>query len=976
MLEGLAAWVLNTYVGEYVENLNTAQLSIALLQGAVELENLPLKKDALKSLDIPIEVRSGFIGKITLQIPLRRLRSEPWVISIEKLYMVTGPLAKLSYDEEKEKKYEQEQKKVMLDALEEKWKISQGVQQDASSSSSWFSYGTSMAANILENIQLNVKNVHIRYEDDKTNPSCPFAAGIIIKNLSIQSTDASLTPKFVSHYEASEMFKLVDLTEFSVYCDSNVTMLGDLNMQELADALERDMFLSTSNKFEAHEYILQPITAQGKVRRNVSALPLRSAATPRISVELTLCDMSLNLASDQYQNLNLWQREFTRHGLRRKYRKGRPSASILSSARQWWHFAQTAHLDIIKERNKRLTKTFLLERAKLITTYAKVYSAYLNGEVLTAQQKASKSAIEEQLDFDELKVIRKAVFLKVSKNNPMTSVMTPKKSPPPVELVSTPVRERGSLFQRWFPGWSGWSQPTPSSPSPPPELEHEQLSPQSSPTDSQDVSLSSSSSSNTLKSSTDFTADTQEDVLTEDEIEQEIKDVIKDSSVNSSFLRKDTVFARMTFMLTKGSFTLKETQHTNKDNIKPAPLVELHCSSIGMEFESRPRTSAMKFSLAVGSFFVQDQRAQNPVFSQVICPQAKDQQSKGAFKQFSQFTNMQNLIPMSKETESKEFFTLVYEKNPHGNFKYSISMKSQPLDIIYMPELINRVKDLFSSPPGAIPRAASSVPSGQFEKIRKQTQEELKNTLDHLLEVKTSRWDINLDISAPRFVIPDNMSESNPQLVVIDLGNFQFHTITTLPNSSAEQNGKDKTKEEDGEDKFETPLSTPPNEEAEDEEVKKTLTLGRVPELKRPKSSESLSEAAPDTFHDRLYEKYRIGLAEVQVLMGRLNDNWRHAYPRGTSHMHIVDRFSINVQLDRRLIVTSDIQWPTAKISGVLPSLTFHLNERKIQILQKCLDKLSESKTTGYSQSPFQKSTGSSFDSGSGTIFPEHSSFD
>ena len=28
MLEGLAAWVLRTYVGEYVENLNTDQLSI------------------------------------------------------------------------------------------------------------------------------------------------------------------------------------------------------------------------------------------------------------------------------------------------------------------------------------------------------------------------------------------------------------------------------------------------------------------------------------------------------------------------------------------------------------------------------------------------------------------------------------------------------------------------------------------------------------------------------------------------------------------------------------------------------------------------------------------------------------------------------------------------------------------------------------------------------------------------------------
>ena len=39
-------------------------------------------------------VFSGFIGKITLQIPLSRLHSEPWVISMERLYLVAGPLKK------------------------------------------------------------------------------------------------------------------------------------------------------------------------------------------------------------------------------------------------------------------------------------------------------------------------------------------------------------------------------------------------------------------------------------------------------------------------------------------------------------------------------------------------------------------------------------------------------------------------------------------------------------------------------------------------------------------------------------------------------------------------------------------------------------------------------------------------------------------------------------------------------------------
>lgn len=37
--------------------------------GAVELENLPLKKDALRDLDIPgISLKSGHIGKVILRI--------------------------------------------------------------------------------------------------------------------------------------------------------------------------------------------------------------------------------------------------------------------------------------------------------------------------------------------------------------------------------------------------------------------------------------------------------------------------------------------------------------------------------------------------------------------------------------------------------------------------------------------------------------------------------------------------------------------------------------------------------------------------------------------------------------------------------------------------------------------------------------------------------------------------------------------
>ena len=45
--------------------------------GAVELEKLPSKKDALKKLNLPVEVKSGFIGKLKIEIPFRHLKSQP-----------------------------------------------------------------------------------------------------------------------------------------------------------------------------------------------------------------------------------------------------------------------------------------------------------------------------------------------------------------------------------------------------------------------------------------------------------------------------------------------------------------------------------------------------------------------------------------------------------------------------------------------------------------------------------------------------------------------------------------------------------------------------------------------------------------------------------------------------------------------------------------------------------------------------------
>ena len=95
------------------------------------------------------------------------------------------------------------------------------------------------------------------------------------------------------------------------------------------DAMQRDMFVSTLDEsFKEHGNILNPISAQARVTRRTSVLPLRCPTSPRINIDISLDNISFALTSEQYQCVALWQSEFERHGLRRQYRKHRPDTTI------------------------------------------------------------------------------------------------------------------------------------------------------------------------------------------------------------------------------------------------------------------------------------------------------------------------------------------------------------------------------------------------------------------------------------------------------------------------------------------------------------------------------------------------------------------------------------------------------------------------------------------------------------------------
>ena len=68
MLEGQVAYYLNRYLGKYVHGLDPQSLKISVFKGDVQLHNLQLKPEALADLNLPIRVKSGLLGSLTLKV--------------------------------------------------------------------------------------------------------------------------------------------------------------------------------------------------------------------------------------------------------------------------------------------------------------------------------------------------------------------------------------------------------------------------------------------------------------------------------------------------------------------------------------------------------------------------------------------------------------------------------------------------------------------------------------------------------------------------------------------------------------------------------------------------------------------------------------------------------------------------------------------------------------------------------------------
>ncbi|VEU24436.1 DEKNAAC105592 [Brettanomyces naardenensis] len=434
MLESLVATVLNRTLGAYVENFDPAQLNIGIWSGDVKLRDLKLKEESLDRLGLPIALKFGHLGELTLQIPWSNLKSKPVKIIIEDVYVLARARLPTEFDLFDEEAREQRAKQDKLNNLELLESASPETDSDEEQARNQ-SFMESLTTKVVDNLQVTIRNIHFRYEDDDAFTSVPYSVGITLKELSAVSTDDNWLPGFIMGAN-SLACKLMTLKALSVYWDTNSSSIYDPNENKLLKSFQ-DIINKISSSSGEVQHLLLPVSGYGHLTINKKG---STESAPHYALELFFEEFGLALDANQYKDILWTASQVTWYKKTYKFRRLRPKLSVEEDPEQWLRYAFRCVYDEIHDRNYKWTWEYFKKRRDQRKSYIELWKAHLSNTE-TLQLKTSRDELEAELDFEDIKFYRELAKLEYKKQHHALPSSKP-----------APQQQSGYSFFSW---WSG-----------------------------------------------------------------------------------------------------------------------------------------------------------------------------------------------------------------------------------------------------------------------------------------------------------------------------------------------------------------------------------------------------------------------------------------------------------------------------------------------------------------------------------------
>jgi vacuolar protein sorting-associated protein 13A/C len=706
MLEGLVANLLNRFLGMYVRNFDPKQLNVGIWSGDVKLKDLELRREALDQLHLPLNVIEGHIGSLVLSIPWSNLRGKPVRINIEDLFLLAAPKEDEEYDAEEEEKRSHAVKMEKLDSAELlKERNTEGMSKEEQQKNQTFT--AALTTTIIDNVQISVKNVHIRYEDALSDPGHPFAAGLTLQELSAVSTDENWRPTWIQSTSGTT-HKLATLGSLAVYWDTDAKLLGTGTGEKTAEEQGLDR-ASLLNKFRElivksddpaiseHQYILKPVSGRAGVEMDKSG----KIDKPKTKARLLFNELGFVLDDEQYRDalmlVDLFH-YFIRH---QEYRKLQPAKRPKEDPKAWLHFAGKAVLDRIHDRNKRWSWAYFAERRDDRKRYIELFKKKKKEETLSADETKELDQLERKLTYEDLRFWRSLARNQLRKEN--------------VGVKKAPEKKTWGSYI-----WGGSAK--------------------------QDQNA-------------------QDETQMDEQQRKELYDAIdfdeKQQLTESVDMPREAVKLQVDMNLKTGSFTLRRDPHGKKTDI-----LRLLFDDFSTEFIQR--TDSTLVDLSLGGMRLYDGSTEGNLYEQMLqvkdAPPVPDDQRIKELGDDEQPKDEED----EEDEDDNPFFSLQLEQNPLDNHADTVVVvKLNAMEIIYNPNFVIQVTKFFKPPEkhmdsiGALMESAGSTVEG----LRQQTRAGLEFALT---EHKTV--DVQLDLQAPLIIVPDSVTAKSSICLILDAG--------------------------------------------------------------------------------------------------------------------------------------------------------------------------------------------------------------
>jgi len=721
MLEGLVANLLNRFLGIYVRNFDPKQLNVGIWSGDVQLRNLEMRREALDQLKLPINVIEGHIGLLTLSIPWSNLRGKPVRVTIEDVFLLAAPKEDQQYDTGEEERRAQAIKMEKLDSAELlKERNTEGMTKEEQEKNQSFS--ASLTTAIVDNLQISVKNVHVRYEDSISDPGHPFAVGLTLQELIAVSTDEDWKPTFIQS-SSGTTHKLATLGAFAMYWDTDVQLLCSGKSEETAEdkALEhstvlqklKDMIAQKNGKdLTDHQYILKPVTGRAGLEMDKTGRVDR----PKVKARLLFNELGFIFDDDQYRDaLRLIDQfhYFTRH---QEYKKTQPRTSPTEDPRAWLVFAINAVRERIHDKNKVWSWAYMKERRDDRIRYVELFKKKKREEKLDTDQSADLERLEKKLSYEDLRFWRSLARNQLRKEN-----------------VGSSKKPAGKQT------WSQWVWGSGKA-----EDQHD------------DGAQMSDEQRKELYTAIDY-----------DEKKQ-LAEAVE--------MPREAISLQVDMSLKEGSFTLKRDPHGRGNEM-------LKLVFEGLDTRFLQRTDSTLLDLSLEAMNLMDGTTKGNLYEHALRVKASHLPVKDGRKsrlnsavdkkeklKLDDHVKALGMDGASEEVAYDALFAMTFENKPLNNkADTALAVQLRAMEFIYNPKLIEEVVKFFAPPErhmesiGALMESAEATVEG----LRQQTRAGLEYALT---EHKTI--DVQLDMQAPLIIIPNTVTEASTMCMILDAGHI------------------------------------------------------------------------------------------------------------------------------------------------------------------------------------------------------------